>query len=83
MAVVIAMKETLLLLPMHRNIRGIEVRNQAPGRFLMASHELVKEQLVQVARHGAILLLLKATQGSRARECFRALETELERGIEA
>ena len=72
------MEEALLLIPVHRDIRGIEVQNQALGRPPVVGNEPVKEHFVEVRRHRATLLLLRAAQGSGTDERFQTLASGLE-----
>ncbi len=81
-AVVIAVKETLPLLPVHRDVRGIKVQHQPFKRLLVVSHELVEECLVQASGDGAVLLLFRATQCGRACQRAQTLAAYTEYGIE-
>ena len=50
-AVVVVMEEALPLVPVHRGVCGVEVKNQALGRPLVAGNELVKEHFVEARCH--------------------------------
>ena len=80
-AVVVTMKETPLLVAVHRIIGGIEVENQLAGWFPVRSDELFYQHPVQGHRCLAVHAVFQPAQGGLAGQHLAPFHGRLNRRI--
>ena len=76
-----AVKETTVLFPMHRIVRGIKIQYQLLRRSLERGNKLIEQHLVETNRRVAIGAVLETAQGRGTGQTPIALHRRLQRYV--